>query len=81
MAKKNYTYKENKTITKKISGVYDTATHTIASEADNRDILKELEDFEGAVIEVSITVKEETDLANENQKVGGRDKQSSTYTT
>ena len=66
MAKKSYTYKENKTISKKISGVYDTATHTIASEADNRDILKELEDFEGAVIEVSITVKEETDLSNEN---------------
>ena len=65
MAKKNYSYKESKTTTKKISGVYDTATHTIASEADNRDILKELEDFEGAVIEVSITVKEETDLANE----------------
>ena len=65
MAKKNYTYKENKTITKKISGGYDTATHTIESEADKRDILKELEDFEGSVIEVSITVKEETDLSNE----------------
>ena len=51
--------------TKKISGVYDTATHTIESEADKRDILKELEDFEGSVIEVSITVKEETDLSNE----------------
>ena len=66
MAKKNYSYKESKTTTKKISGVYDTTNHTIESEADNRDILKELEDFEGAVIEVSITVKEETDLANEN---------------
>ena len=65
MAKKNYSYKESKTTTKKISGVYDTATHTIESEADKRDILKELEDFEGAVIEVSITVKEETDLSNE----------------
>ncbi len=65
MAKKNYTYKKNKTITKKISGVYDTATHTIESEADKRDILKELEDFEGSVIEVSITVKEETDLSSE----------------
>ena len=73
MAKKNYTYKESKTTTKKISGVYDTATHTIESEADNRDILKELEDFEGAVIEVSIVVKEETDLSNEEQRVGGRD--------
>lgn len=73
MAKKNYTYKESKTTTKKISGVYDTATHTIESEADKRDILKELEDFEGAVVEVSITVKEETDLSNEEQRVGGRD--------
>ena len=34
---------------------------------------KELEDFEGAVIEVSIVVKEETDLSNEEQRVGGRD--------
>ena len=65
MAKKNYIYKESKTTTKKFSGVYDTATHTIESEADKRDILKELEDFEGAVIEVSIVVKEETDLSNE----------------
>ena len=72
MAKKNYTYKESKTTTKKISGVYDTATHTIESEADKRDILKELEDFEGAVIEVSIVVKEETDLSNEEQRVGGQ---------
>ena len=74
MAKKNYTYKESKTTTKKISGVYDTATHTIESEADKRDILKELEDFEGAVIEVSIVVKEETDLSNAEQRVGGQDK-------
>ena len=74
MAKKSYTYKESKTTTKKISGVYDTATHTIESEADKRDILKELEDFDGAVIEVSITVKEETDLSNEEQRVGGQDK-------
>lgn len=72
MAKKNYTYKESKTTTKKISGVYDTATHTIESEADKRDILKELEDFEGTVIEVSIVVKEETDLSNEEQRVGGQ---------
>ena len=65
MAKKNYTYKESKTTTKKISGVYDTATHTIESEADKRDILKELEYFDVTVIEVSIVVKEETDLSNE----------------
>ena len=65
MAKKSYTYKKNKTISKKISGVYDSATHTIESEGDKRDILKELEDFADDVIEISITMKEETDLSNE----------------
>ena len=65
MAKKSYTYKENKKKTKKISGVYDSATHTIESEGDKRDILKELEDFADDVIEISITMKEETDLSNE----------------
>ena len=64
MAKKSYTYKESKTTTKKISGTYNSATHTIESE-ESRDILKELEDFEGAVIDVTITVKEETDLADD----------------
>ena len=66
MAKKTYSYKENKTISKKISGVYDSATHTIESEGDKRDILKELEDFADDVIEISITTKEETDLSNED---------------
>ena len=66
MAKKTYSYKENKIISKKISGVYDTATHTIESEGDKRDILKELEDFADDVIEISITTKEETDLSNED---------------
>ena len=74
MAKKNYTYKESKTTTKKIAGMYDTTTHAIESDGDKRDVLKELEDFEGAVIEVTITVKEETDLANESQRVGGQNK-------
>ena len=65
MAKKTYSYKENKTISKKISGVYDATTHTIESEGDKRDILKELEDFADDVIEISITTKEEIDLSNE----------------
>ena len=66
MAKKTYSYKENKTISKKISGVYDATTYTIESEGDKRDILKELEDFADDVIEISITTKEETDLSNED---------------
>lgn len=64
-SKKNYSYKESKTTTKKISGIYDTATHTIEADTESRDILKELEDFEGAIIEITVTVKEETDLSNE----------------
>ena len=52
--------KDLQTIDVKISIELDSE-----SEADKRDILKELEDFEDAVIEVSIVVKEETDLSNE----------------
>ena len=59
-SKKNYSYKESKTTTKKISGIYDTATHTIEADTESRDILKELEDFEGPIIEITVTVKKET---------------------
>ena len=43
----------------------DTATDTVEAEADKRDILKDLEEFEGAVIEVSVVVKQETGVSNE----------------
>lgn len=60
---KNYSYKESKT--KKLVGVYDVDTHTLEVDGEDKNILKELEDFNGAILEVTMKVKEETDLADE----------------
>lgn len=62
---KNYTYKESKITTKKLVGVYDSDKHTIDVDGDSKDIIEELKDFEGAVIEVVIREKSETDLSDE----------------
>lgn len=62
---KNYTYKESKVTTKKLVGCYDAEKHTIEVDGEDKDIIAELKDFEGAVVEVVIKVKEETDLADE----------------
>lgn len=62
---KNYTYKESKVTTKKLVGMYDAEKHTIEVDSEDKDIIAELKDFEGSVIEVVIKVKEETDLADE----------------
>lgn len=45
---KNYSYKESKVTTKKLVGVYDVDTHTLEIDGEDKDILKELEDFNGA---------------------------------
>ena len=62
---KNYTYKESKVTTKKLVGMYDAEKHTIEVDGEDKDIIAELKDFEGSVVEVVIKVKEETDLADE----------------
>ena len=62
---KNYTYKESKVTTKKLAGMYDANSHTIDVDGDNKDIIDELKDFEGAIIEVVIKEKSETDLSDE----------------
>ena len=62
---KNYSYKESKVTRKKLVGVYDVDTHTLEVDGEDKDILKELEDFNGAILEVTMKVKEETDLADE----------------
>lgn len=48
---KNYSYKESKVTTKKLVGVYDVDTHTLEVDGEDKDILKELEDFNGAILE------------------------------
>ena len=62
---KNYTYKESKVTTKKLVGMYDAEKHTIEVDGEDKDIIAELKDFEGSVVEVVVKVKEEIDLADE----------------
>lgn len=62
---KNYTYKQSKVTTKKLVGVYDAQNNIIDVDGDNKNIIEEMKDFEGAVVEVIVKVKEETDLADE----------------
>ena len=62
---KNYTYKESKVTTKKLVGMYDAEKHTIEVDGEDKDIIAELNDFEGSIVEVVVKVKEETDLADE----------------
>lgn len=62
---KTYSYKENRVVTKKLIGMYDAINHTIDIDGEVKDILEELKDFEGAITEVVIKVKEEVDLLDE----------------
>lgn len=62
---KNYSYKENRVTTKKLVGMYNAKAHVVEVDGENRDILEELKDFEGAITEIVIKVKQETDLENE----------------
>ena len=62
---KNYTYKESKVTTKKLVGMYDAEKNVIDVDGESKNIIAELNDFDGSVVEVVIKVKEETDLADE----------------
>ena len=62
---KNYTYKESKVTTKKLVGMYDAEKPAIEVDGEDKDIIAELNDFEGAIVDVVVKVKEETDLADE----------------
>lgn len=62
---KNYVFKESKVTTKKLIGMYDAEKHVIDVDGEEKDIITELKDFEGAIVEIVIKVKEETDLVEE----------------
>ena len=61
----NYVYKESKITTKKIAGIYDADSHTIIADGIEHNILEELSDFNGAPVDFSIRIKQETDLLDE----------------
>ena len=65
----NYTNKESKVTTKKLVGMYDAEKHTIEVDGEDKDIIAELKDFEGATIEIVIKEKSETDLLDEQKGV------------
>ena len=59
----NYLYKKNTVTTKKLAGIYDAEGGIINVDGEDKELLEELRDFEGAAIELVVKVKEETDLA------------------
>ena len=59
---KNYTYKKNVTTKMIIKGVYDADYGIISNEEDDIKLLDKLKVFEGAPVEISVTVKSEEDL-------------------
>lgn len=61
----NYLYKKNTVTTKKLAGIYDAEGGVINVDGEDKELLEELRDFEGAAIELVVKVKEETDLADE----------------
>ena len=62
---KNYQYKETKITTKKLAGIPDTSRGVIEVDGEEKNIMDELKDFEGAPIEFVVKVKEETDLTED----------------
>ena len=60
----NYLYKKNTVTTNKLAGIYDAEGGIINVDGEDKELLEELRDFEGAAIELVVKVKEETDLAD-----------------
>lgn len=59
---KNYIYKQN-TVTKMvIKGVYDADDGIVSNEDDDIKLLEKFKVFEGAPVEITVTVKTEEDL-------------------
>lgn len=60
----NYVYKESKVTTKKLVGFYNAEKHAVEVDGEDKDIIVELNDFEGSAIEIVVKVKEENDLTD-----------------
>lgn len=61
-----YSYTKSTNTTKKMVGLYDAEAGIITVDGtEEKEILTELQDFEGAIVEISITVKDKENLADE----------------
>ena len=59
---KNFVYKQNVVTKMVIKGVYDADDGIVSNEEDDIKLLDQLKVFEGAPVEIAITVKTEEDL-------------------
>lgn len=59
---KNFTYKQNVTTKMTIKGMYDADDGIVSSEEADIKLLDKLRVFEGASVEIVVTVKSEEDL-------------------
>ena len=81
-----FSFKEVTTKTMKITGMVDTDNMTIDVDGEEKKLSTLLSVFNGADVDIQVKIKSEEELdeptSNEEvQRVGGQDKQSSTYTT
>lgn len=61
----NLVYKQTTVTQKKMVGFYDADKHIITVDDSDIDILKALKDFDGALLEFAVKIKEERDLLDE----------------
>lgn len=59
---KNFIYKQNVVTKMLIKGVYDADYGIVSNEEDDIKLLDKLKVFEGAPVEITVTVKSEEDL-------------------
>lgn len=64
---KNYSYKENKTISKKMIGVYNAETVDIDVDGEVKNVIDELKAFNNQYVEITIKTKEENDLDSDSE--------------
>lgn len=61
----NLVYKQTTVTQKKIAGFYDADKHEIDVDGVAMDVLEELKDFNGSLLELAVKIKEEKDLLEE----------------
>ena len=64
---KNYSYKESKIISKKMTGTYNGATFDIEVDGEIKNVIDELKAFDGQFLEIAIKIKEENDLDSDDK--------------
>lgn len=64
---KNYSFKERRVISKKMTGIYNGATFDIEVDGEIKNVINELKAFDGQFVEMTIRTKEENDLDSDDE--------------